>query len=382
LLIAQTWFRSGTAIADGDIAPPIGTAWIGRIFSIYGWSGANLGGPIANQGQLPFAMLDEIVHLAGGSGALAQRVWLSLLIAAIFVAGAVLARTLSMSPLAGLVVGVVFFVNPMTLSQVNIYIVYLVGMILVAVLPAASIAYARGSLKLWQLNVAFAFAAPFVGLSFANPPLVGMLAVALFATPLLIWARFDRAAATKCFGGVLVAGAVLGAVSSYWLIPSLLQVSQSTATGTLSSFSRWGFTESRSTLANGFWLNTVWGWSFGNYYPYAYLFKQVPLILVRPLFAFLSFLGLTLGCAGSRSKRNTGVTRLVGLLSVLVLGLILLSNGTRSPGFLLFDPLYHLPYGWLLQEPGRFLLVGALGSALLMGLLVDRMRSRVASRVD
>ena len=101
-------------------------------------------------------MLDEIVHLAGGSGALAQRIWFTLLIAAILVAGVALARSLSMSPLAGIAVGVVFFMNPMTLSQVGINDVYLVAMVLVAALPAALIAYARGTLKLWQLSVAFA----------------------------------------------------------------------------------------------------------------------------------------------------------------------------------------------------------------------------------
>ena len=378
--VAQTWFRSGTAIAGGDIAPPIGTAWIGRIFSSFGWSGSNLGGPIANQGQLPFAMLDEIVHLAGGSGALAQRVWFTWLIVAIFIAGAALARSIGMSPLAGVVVGIVFFVNPMTMSQVGSNDVYLVAMVLVAALPAAIIAYARGILKLWQLNLAFALAAPFVGFSFANPPIVGMLAVALLSTPLLVWARFDRAAAAKCFGGVLVAGAVLGAVSSYWLIPSLFQITQSAATQALSGLSGWGFTESRSTLANGLWLNTTWGWSFSEYYPYAYLFRQVPLVLVRTLLPLLAFAGLALRSSEGEDGRMMGSTRLMGLLSLLVLGLILLSNGTRTPGFLLFDPLYHLPYGWLLQEPGRFLLIGALGYALLIGLLIDRMRSRFRLR--
>src|ERR1035437_4215356 len=59
LVVAQTWFRSGTVIAGGDIAPPIGTAWIGHIFNTYGWSGSNLGGPQANQGRLPFGVVDE-----------------------------------------------------------------------------------------------------------------------------------------------------------------------------------------------------------------------------------------------------------------------------------------------------------------------------------
>lgn len=381
MLVAQTWFKVGTAIAGGDIAPPIGTAWIGRIFSTVGWSGSNLGGPVANQGQLPFAVVDEVVHLAGGSGALAQRVWLTLLIGAILVAGPALARSIGMSPLAGAVVGIVFFVNPMTLSQVGINDVYLMAMVLVAALPATLIAYSRGRLKLWHLNLAFAFAAPFVGFSFANPPLVGMLALTLLGTPLLVWARFDRACATKCFKGLLIAGAVMGAASSYWLIPSVFQITQSTATGALSSLSSWGFTESRSTLANGFWLNTTWGWSFSEYYPYADLFRQMPLVVVRSFLPILAFAGLTFTIHEVRDGRVLRSTRLMALLSLLVLGVILLSNGTRTPGFVLFDPLYHLPYGWLLQEPGRFLLVAALGYALLIGLLIDRLRSRFGFRV-
>ena len=34
ILVAQTWFQSGTAIAGGDLTPPVGTAWIGRVFSL------------------------------------------------------------------------------------------------------------------------------------------------------------------------------------------------------------------------------------------------------------------------------------------------------------------------------------------------------------
>jgi hypothetical protein len=33
VLICQTWFQVGTSIASGDIQPPDGTAWIGRMFS-------------------------------------------------------------------------------------------------------------------------------------------------------------------------------------------------------------------------------------------------------------------------------------------------------------------------------------------------------------
>ena len=95
---------------------PIGTACIGRMFDTFGWSGSNLGGPAANQVELPCAGLDWLVHVLGGSGALALRVWLTLLIAGIFMAGTSLARSLNMSPMAGVVVGVAFFLNPMTMT--------------------------------------------------------------------------------------------------------------------------------------------------------------------------------------------------------------------------------------------------------------------------
>jgi len=48
-----------------------------------------------------------------------------------------------------------------------------------------------------------------------------------------------------------------------------------------------------------------------------------------------------------------------------------LSTGTNPPGNIIFDPLYGLPYGWLLREPGRFLMVAALGYSLLIAAVID-----------
>ncbi|CAG4910041.1 alpha-(1-_3)-arabinofuranosyltransferase family protein [Acidithrix sp. C25] len=371
LIISQAWFRAGTVIAGGDISPPIGTAWIGRIFDTYGWSGSNLGGPVSNQNQLPYAALFKIVHLAGGSGALAQRIGLSLLVAGIMVAASGLARSLGMSPLAGVVVAIFYFFNPLTLTLVGINVVFLVAMVLTAGLPAIVIAYGRGSFRRWQLILAFLIASPLIGFTYANPPLVGMLGLTLMATPLLVWVRFGRSAAAKALFGLLVAGFFAGAASSYWLIPALLSTS-SINVGGLSGLSAWAFTESRSTLANAFWLNTSWAWSYSAYFPYSHLFRNVPLSLLRSLIPCLAFLQLALRRKVGDRLGVLQLTRLGGLLAISVLGLIFLSNGTRPPGSILFDPLYHLPYGWLLREPGRFLLVAALGYALLIGILIDR----------
>ena len=111
LLVAQTWFRAGTAIAGGDISPPLGTAWLAHIFSPFAWSIDNLGGPGQAQGQLPWAAVDWVVHIAGGSGVLAQRIWLSLLVGAAFVGAAALVRALGFGPMAGIAASLLYFLT-------------------------------------------------------------------------------------------------------------------------------------------------------------------------------------------------------------------------------------------------------------------------------
>ncbi len=376
-LACQTWFQPGTVIAGGDIAPPIGTAWIGRIFADFGWTGDTLGGPATNQGRLAWGVVSELTHLAGGSGALAQRIWLTLLVAGIMVAAGALARSLGFSPLAGLVASVLYFFNPMTVSQIGVNDVYLVTMALLAALPAAVISYVRGNIRLWTLCVVFVVAAPFVGYSFANPPLVGMLAVAILLTPLLVRIRFGGDAMTRSLQGLIVGVVLLIAASAYWLIPAWVGLT-SVASGQLSTLSAWAFTESRSTLTNAFWSNTTWGWQFTEYYPYAPEFGRFPLDLVQPLLPLVAFGGFVLSPASTDTGRR--IARVAAFLAVGTMGVIFLSTGTRAPGNLLFDPLYKLPFGWLLREPGRFLMAAALGYALLAGALVEQLGGRIPAR--
>ena len=370
--IAQTWFRAGTSIAFGDIAPPIGTAWIGRIFDSFGWSGANLGGPATNQVDLPRAVVSELTHLVGGSGSLAQRIWLTLLISGIFVAGGALARSLGLGPAAGIAAGALYFFNPVTLSEVAFNDVYLLTMILLAALPAVVISYGRGTLSLPRVCVCFVVASPFVGYAYQNPPLVGMLVLVVAAAPLLVWIRYGRTAAKRSLGGLAIGGALLLGVSAYWLIPAHNAVS-AVAAGNLSSLSSWAFTEGRYTLANGLWLNTEWGWGVTLYYPYAPEFSRFPLELVRPLVPLVAFGGLAIAHSATRKERR--LSRLTAAVALAVLAVVFFDTGTRSPGGVLFDHLYRLPYGWLLREPGRFLLIGAVGFSLLAATLVERLRA-------
>jgi hypothetical protein len=203
-----------------------------------------------------------------------------------------------------------------------------------------------------------------------------MLAVSTCATPLLVLLRFGRASAVRSIWSVLIGGALLIGASAYWLVPSLSTVATA-ATGGISTLSAWGFTESRSTLANALWLNTTWAWS-PVYFPPAPDFANFPLNLVMPLVPMVAFIGLVIKQSVTDLDRR--LPQLRGLLSVMVLLVIFLSTGTRLPGSVLFDPLYNLPFGWLLREPGRFLLIAALGYALLGGLLVQQLEKSSSRR--
>lgn len=366
-LLCQSWFKPGTAIAGGDTTPPIGTAWIGDLFSRYAWTG-NLGGPGQAQGNLPWAALDWLVHGLGGSGALSQRLWLSLLVAGVILAAAALLRSFGVSPLAGAIGAIFYLLNPFTLSSVGINDVWLVAMALLPALCAVVMAYAKGSFALWQVFLVLVLAAPFLGFAYDNPPLVGMLAAAFILSPFLARLWLGRLGGRKAFRAVVVGGLLIISVSAYWIIPAKIAVAD-VASGTLSSISSWGFTELRSTIANGLWLNDSWGWHYATYYPYASQFSRFPLLLVRVLVpvAGLSVLAVT-------NIRDRALAKVSGTLALVALAVVFLSTGTRSPGSLIFDRLYDLPYGWLLQIPGRFLMVSALCYAVLLAFLVEHLR--------
>ena len=55
VVICQSWFLQGGAIAGGDVIPPVGIAWLRQLFAPISWSGSNLGGPAANELLAPWA---------------------------------------------------------------------------------------------------------------------------------------------------------------------------------------------------------------------------------------------------------------------------------------------------------------------------------------
>src|SRR5713101_3793313 len=146
-LAVQTWFQPGSSIASGDLPPPDGTAWLGRLSEPWTWSGSDLGGPSQLTLQLPWAAVLGLVHVLGGDPTLAQRVWYT----ALFVGAALgilgLLAALRMSPVAAVVGTAVYVLSPYVISEVTINTVFLATLGLLAAIPAAVVAAGIGRIS-------------------------------------------------------------------------------------------------------------------------------------------------------------------------------------------------------------------------------------------
>lgn len=367
---AQSWFTWGRSLAGGDIAPPEGTAWLAHLFSPWAWSGSNLGGPNANATQLPWAVILGVTHELGLPAWFAQRLWLTFLFAAAAAAAVLLLRTLGLRPVPSSAGALVYLINSYVLSTVGISAVYLAAMVVLAAYPALVLAAAKGRISILTASIALASLAPLLGFVYLNPPLAAMVAgTAVLAAPVSgqLW---GRAAARRAFGAIALGGLAALLVSAYWIVPSLLQIAV-LATGALSRVNAWAWTEGRANLANGLWLNTTWGWAYSIYYPYAGAYGRWPLQIVKFLLPACSFAGLALALAKQSVPGASHLLRLALGSAAVGLLLILLGTGTNLPGSVLFDPLYALPFGWLLREPGRFLMIVGLCYAVLIGVAVQ-----------
>jgi len=370
----QTWFTPGTAIAGGDLAPPNGTAWLGALFAPWTWSGSDLGRPGSLQVQLPWAVVLWTVHSLGGSSALAQRLWYTALFAGAALGALWLLRLLHASWTAATVGSLLFLFNPFVLSNIGANPVFLAALVLVVVEPAIVLSVCSGRWRRRSGAVALVATVPLVGYAYENPPLLLAVGAATLAGVVVSAAWYGRPARRRALG-LLGLGLPLGFLASlYWVLPSLEQL-HFDAVSQLSTLASWTWTESRSTLANAFWLNTSWAWPFKEYVPYNGNYDTLPLSLLRYAFPIIAFVALSFGY--DTSTRSTRRLALVASGATGSLLIILLSTGTRLPGSVLFDPLYHLPYGWLLQGPGRFLILAGVGYAVMAVVTIDTWMARL-----
>lgn len=360
----QMWFRPWGALAWGDVSPPVGVAWIGHLFAPWWGTGSSLGGPNGAETELPWAWLLAATHAVGISGVVAEDAWLSALVAAAALAALALQQQLGVEPIPAGFGALLYVLSPLVVAQ-GWSPLYFACMVLLAAGPALVIAVARGRLTILHGVIALAATAPLVGYVYISPPLCGLVLAVLPAAGVLVLVVEGRRAGRRA--GLLLAIGLpaLLVTSLYWVVPSALQLS-TVASHQLAALTSWTWTESRATVRNAFWLNTTWTWGYSLYNPSAPYYRQFPLAVLRFAPATLAFGALVLPAgSATRTKRALRTTLAFAGASLFV---IFLSTGTLPPGSTLFDFMYSLPFGWLLQDPGRFLLIADLGYAVLCGL--------------
>lgn len=383
LAAVQTWFVGGGAIALGDMTPPNGTAWLGRVFDGWTWSGSNLGAGSTNQLLLPWAAVLGAVHQVGGSPVMAQRLWYTLLFVGASLSAMWFLRTAGLGPLGAAAGALIYVFNAYVITTVNVNPVFLCALATLPLLPAILLTSGRGWLSPLHAGLLMALTAPLLGFAALNPPLVGMLVGVAILTPFAAAWLGGAGAARRSARALAIGLPALLLLSVYWIVPLLVQMG-TVATGRLASYQDWAWTEARASLANGFWLNGSWAWSFPQFFPYAHLYDSLPLVFVKFLVPALAFGSLLIaGVARARPRRELPGDRhrrdqaMSSELSIAVLGaavaipLIVLSTGTNPPAAPLFLALYRLPLGWLLREPGRFLMLAGLAYGLMAGVTIE-----------
>jgi arabinofuranan 3-O-arabinosyltransferase len=370
--MVQTWFHPGTVIAGGDVTPPVGSLDFANVFNA--WLPGNLGAPNSRAGELPFAaIVGAISHTLGGTG-LGQRVFYTLLFVGAGASALALLRVLGVRPVPATVGALLYILNPYVLSEVGFNPVFIAALVLLPALPACILAAGRNSIP-WNVAICLlGLSAPLVGYAYENPPLVLMLIAAIFAAPAFGLALYGRQVAQRSLIVAAAGGSVMLAVSAYWIVPSVFQL-HDVASSQLSTLSAWSWTEQRATLANAFWLNTIWSWNFAEYLPIASSYSAFPLSLARFLLPITAFAAL--GLARTDGYFNRRAAKIAAGTALGALILVLFSTGTNFPGSIVFDPLYSFPLGWLLREPGRFLMAAALGYSILAVLTIGMVGDRI-----
>lgn len=356
-----TQFLGGGVIAGGDSPPPIGLAWIGHLFA-----------PVGGQpDQLPWAAVDDLVNHLGGSPVVAQATWIGLLYIGAAIGTFVLLRLLRVSAPASAVGSLAYVFNLYVVSEVGNNEVFLAALTMAPLISAIVLAVGIGRCSTRMGLFLLVLSSPFLGYVSANPPLVLLIfgcALGGAAVALLIGGSSAR---KRCLILTVTAVPLTLAACAYWWIPGIIQ-SDYVSSGSLGSVSSWGWTEGRATLQNDFWLNSSWAWAYPAYFPEEASYATFPLVLLKFVLPLIAFAALPLTFWRRRNSQFEKIALFSASVAVL---LIVFTTGTRWPGNLIFDPVYHLPYGYLLREPGRYLMGTALAYAVLVGLGIDRIRA-------
>lgn len=341
--VSQTWFRSGAFIATGDIPPFVHQSLRGEFLWL--WNHENTGAgsrsyAAARALEVAFTWLTSQV---GAGDVLGQRLYYGCIMGAAAFGAAYFAAAFMRDRVALIFAGLVAVVNPFLLTHLPNPIPPL----------AVAIAGVLGGLVLRAAAGGKTHPVVFAVVSIASSYLMNNPPLLLVTVGFVIMAVALGTALTGSGGTSRAAGFILSAMpltlvlNLWWLAPALLTLVGPTteSTGTAGRDIRdWAWTHRRNSLPNVFTLNSTWGWSYPEYFPYARRLDHPSWVWMRYVLPSMALMAPSLT---EGRKRRASLLMVAGAVV-----LVLFSTGLHGPlapvNLWLYD---HVPGLWLLRDP-------------------------------
>jgi arabinofuranan 3-O-arabinosyltransferase len=360
VVAVQMWFHGDSALAGGDLSPPIAPS--DSYVSHWNQLASGAGSPGYSIALFPYYAGLRAFTWFGLSDVAFQRVWLSVLVAGSAAAVVFLAHQLLRSPLAAGVAGFLATFNAYHLST-GFDPVPLAATVAAAVLGGLVIRAGREEGGAHPLL--FAVASLTLGFVSINPPHVVLVLLWIAISALLACVAFGRVAGRRVGRFLLIGGALSILFNLWWIVPATLTITSSVFAEqyVAPGVAEWSWTHGRDSVPNILALTSLWSWLQPEYYPYAARLERVPFDVLQYTLAAAAGAGLLL--ADGRRRLVAFCLGAVGLVTVFVL------KGVHPPlsgtSLWLYD---HLPGYWLFRDPSKVRLILVLVFSLLAGVAV------------
>lgn len=273
----------------------------------------------------------------------------------------------------------IYALSPFVFAMSGLAVPYLASMAVVPGLVAWVLWIARPrrwtrSTTLWAIAW-LVLAAAALGLVAGSPPLLLPCGGALVGAVLLVGWLEGRQAMGRAIRRTAVGIGGLAVGCAYWAVPFAMVLGSSTMVSA-AAHRHWQWAATRATLANGFWLNTSWDWANRAVFPSATEFHHFPLVLWRYALPVAAFASLGVASWHRRCRADQQRLRLLVVASGVALVVVVFATGNRAPDTAIFALATAVPYGWLLQDPGRFLFLAGAAYAIAVAISLDRQVNR------
>ena len=368
-----SWFRPGTFIATGDMAPYIRTGWQAEGWWSWGHNITGAGSATYTVARWYELLLSRTVLTLGGTDTLAQRLLYMTIYPMVALAVASVVAVFTRNRLAIFAAGSFAVLNGFFLTRLpNPLNIISVGS--TALVAAVGLRVAKGQ-KVRASLLALAML-PMSFLAYNPPMLVVALAWTAAGVPLLGVLIFGRPAVTRILRYALSAAPWALLVNVFWLLPFAQAFGGGGGASATAQTdpTAWAWSQAENSIPNVLTLSANWAWHKPQYLPFTPALDEPWWYWLRFLLPVL--IALAPWVARPRHRR-AAVT-----LSTFVVVFTLLGKGLQPPLTGLNSFLYaRVPGFWLFREPmsklGQLLV---LFDALLIALLIDGAAARLRGR--